>query len=138
MKKFESNKLLIKRSAEDIFNFLGDFTNFEGLMPEEIINWEATADNCSFTIRGMTSLAMKIEERTPHSRIRILPDGKAPFDFELVCLMNGVEEKVTETRINLHASLNPLYSMVASQPLYNLVNIMVNKLKEVMEGDQDS
>ena len=137
MKSFESKKVRIKRSSKEVFNFLSDFNNFESLMPEQIINWKSTKDTCSFTIQGMTDLAMKIEERVPNTNIFIVPDGKAPFKFELICNLEEIENSTTDAQIILKANLNPMLSMVASKPLSNLVNIMVEKMKEVLEGSSE-
>jgi len=102
-------------------------------MPEQVINWRSTTDTCSFTIQGMTDLAMKIEEKQPFSKIVIIPDGKAPFNFELICNLTEIEENLSEGQIILNAGLNPFYSMVATTPLTNLVNIMIDKLKEICD-----
>ncbi|HOW25440.1 MAG TPA: hypothetical protein PK711_07190 [Bacteroidales bacterium] len=134
MKIIESEKITIHKPAEQIFSFLSDFNHFKELMPPQVINWQSTESTCAFTIQGMTDLSLKMAEREPFTRIHILPDGKAPFPFELNCHLTGKGED-TETQIVFHADLNPFLSMVALNPLRNLVNILNNKLRELAEKD---
>lgn len=133
MKKFESEKVIINTSSENIYNFLADFNNFQKLMPEQIVNWKSTENNCSFTISGMADISMRIQEKIPFSKIIIVPDGKVPFTFELICDMNEIDKNSTQSQLIFMADLNPMLSMMASKPLQNFVNILAQKLKEYFE-----
>lgn len=134
MAEFKSEQKTINRSAADIYNFLSDFTNFEHLMPEQITNWQATENNCSFTIQGMADVAMRMEEKIPDKKVYVVSEGKVPFEFNMTFKLD--EEKDNSTKVNLmiNASINPMMVMMLKRPLSNLVNIMVDKLKEHMEG----
>ena len=110
-------------------------------MPEQVINWKSTEDSCSFTIKGMTDLSMRIYEKTPNSKIVIIPGEKAPFNFSLICQLNIVpayrmEAIVTHTnaQIIFNAELNTVMEMLAKNPFQNFVNMLVAKLKEL--GDK--
>jgi len=133
MKSFKSGEILINKPPEQIFNFLSNLNNFEKLMPEQIANWKATENSCSFTIQGMADIGMKIQEKIPYSKIVIVPDGKVPFEFELVCSLKNISSDKTETQLIFNADLNPVLSMMASKPLQNFVNILGGKLKEYFE-----
>lgn len=125
--EFTSNWKVINAPADKVFAFLSDLQNLGQLMPEQVINWKAEADSCSFTIQGMTDLHLKIQERTPNQLISLIPDGKAPFSFSLSSHIRENAE-VTEVNILLDADLNPMLAMMAKRPLQNLVNIMADKL----------
>ncbi|HNS17913.1 MAG TPA: hypothetical protein PKH94_04855 [Bacteroidales bacterium] len=134
MKIIESEKVTIQKPAEVLFAFLSDLNNFRDLMPPQVINWQSTQDTCSFTIQGMTDLSLRLAEKTPFSRLTILPEGNPPFPFELDCYLVESQEE-TETRIVFQADLNPFLSMVALNPLRNFVNLLNRKLKELAEND---
>ncbi len=125
--EFTSNWKEINAPAEKVFAFLSDLQNLGQLMPEQVINWKAGTDTCSFTIQGMTDLNLKIQERTPNSIVSLIPDGKAPFSFSLSSHIRENGEK-SEVNILLDADLNPMLAMMAKRPLQNLVNIMADKL----------
>jgi len=134
MKQIESERVVINNSKELIYNFLSNFNNFGKLMPEQIINWNSTDDSCSFTIKGLTELNMKIKEKTPFDQIIIESDSKVPFTFELKWYFKVVEINKTEAQLIFIADLNPMLNMMVSKPLQNFVNILVVKLKELIES----
>jgi carbon monoxide dehydrogenase subunit G len=130
MTRLESDKVTINKPAAEIYNFLSDFNNFGHLMPEQVSDWKSTADECSFTIKGMASLGMKITEKSPNSFIKIARNGKAPFDFNLLV---NIEDNGSDSNVQLlfDAELSPMLKMMASRPLTNFLNLLVNRLKDI-------
>lgn len=130
MTRLESDKTTVNKPAAEVYTFLSDFNNFGSLMPEQVGDWQSTADECSFTIKGMASLGMKITERTPNSHIKIVRNGKAPFDFELHV---NIEDKGPDCEVQLlfDADLSPVMKLMASKPLTNFLNLLINRLKTV-------
>ncbi len=130
MTRIESDKVTINKTAKEIFDFLSDFNNFQKLMPEQVVEWKSTADECSFTIKGMATLGMKIVEKTPNSLIKVVKNGSAPFDFSMSCMIDDLQQQCA-VQLAFDADLNPMMKMMASKPLTNFLNILVNKLKEL-------
>ncbi len=128
MTRIESDVTNVSKSPEEIFNFLSNFNNFQKLMPDQVTNWESTEDECSFTIAGMASLGMKIVEKTPHSLIKVIRNGKAPFDFGLDCIIKESTSGTSTVQLAFDADLNPMMKMMAVKPLTNFLNLLVGKL----------
>jgi len=133
MTEFKSETRSIQQNDLVVYNFLEDFNNFEKLMPEQVINWQSTKDNCSFTIKGMADLAMRIDHKEEPGLIKYASEGKSPFDFDLRFTMTASQEDICQVEAVFAAELNPMIKMVASRPLQNFVNLLVDKLKELME-----
>jgi hypothetical protein len=131
MRKFESENVELNSSAETVFEYVGNLSNFGKFMPEQITNWESTADTCSFTVQNMTTLSMKIQERIPFEQINVIPDGKSPFNFLLQVLLIPITKDQCEAKIVFSADLNPVFSMMASKPLQNLVDLMAKNLEKI-------
>ena len=73
-----------KSSTDSLFDFMGDFHNFKHLLPEDKIdNFECTSEQCSFSIKGLTALTIKIKEKHPKSKITFETSGLAKFVFTL-------------------------------------------------------
>jgi hypothetical protein len=129
--KLESDKVEINNSAQNIFNYLSDFNNFEKLMPSQVTNWQSSTDECSFTINGMATIGMKIIEKTPFSKITITSNGKVPFDFHLYVL---IEEKGANNcvgQLTFESDMNPMLKMMVEKPLGNFFNMLANRMKEI-------
>ena len=128
--KFNSDKIRINRPVAETYAFLSDLNNFEKMMPDQVINWQSTIDHCTFTIKNMATIGLKVEKKMPNQQVSLASDGKVPFDFELNCKLKTLSESSTEVFIELNADLSPMFKMMASNPLRNLVNIMAKKLGE--------
>ena len=124
----------INKPAELVFNFLNDFTNFERLMPEQISNWNADKDSCSFEINNMATIELRIIERVPFQLLKMASEGKSPFPIQLISKLETKEENVCKFQFEITAETNPMITMMVKKPLQNLVNIMGEKLKEFMES----
>src|SRR5690349_24741934 len=107
MTRLESNIVTANKSAKEVFGFLSDFNNYKRLMPEQVSDWESTPDQCSFTIKGMGSLGMKIKERIPDTSVVIEKNGKAPFDFLLSCSISPKQDQC-DVQLFFDADLNPM------------------------------
>ena len=133
MTRIESDKTQINKSQSEAFSFLSDFNNYQKLMPEQVVDWTSTETECSFTIKGMASLGMKMVEKKPESEIKIIKNGKAPFDFELHCIIEPANGNPNNCNLQLffNADLNPFLKMMAEKPLKNFLNILVNNFKNL-------
>jgi carbon monoxide dehydrogenase subunit G len=130
MTEFVSERTAVNAPAADIFNFLTDFTNFQHLMPEQIQNWKADADHCSFTIEGLADLSMRIAGKTPEKNIHIVADGKNPIDYTLDVFLFPGTESSCKVEVAFNADLNPFIKAMASRPLQNFVDLLAQKLRE--------
>jgi hypothetical protein len=125
--RLEGNTLPVGRSAGETFAFLSDLNNFRHIMPEQVVGWESTTGTCRFTIQGMATLGMKITGTTPDRQVKLVSDGKVPFDFALECRIEPAGDHCTVQMI-FDAALNPMLKMMAAKPLTNFLNMMTGNL----------
>jgi len=130
MTKIESRNGLLKKSQKEMFEFLSDFNHFKDLMPEQVVDWKSDSDSCSFTLKGMTSLGMKYDQKIPYSQIIIVPDGKVSFDFKLICNLSTENEQGV-LQLGFEADLNPFMKMMAEKPLQNFLDLLINKAENM-------
>ncbi len=130
MTDFVSERVNINAPCREVYNFLGDFTNFEHLMPQQIKNWEADKDTCSFTIEGMADLSMRIASKSEEKNIHIVADKKNPIDFTLDCFFFPKEINTCQVELVFSAELNPFIKAMASRPLQNFVDMLAQKLQQ--------
>jgi len=129
--KLESEKVDISNSAQNVFNFLTDFNNFQKLMPPQVTNWQSSTDECSFVINGMATIGMKIIEKNPHSLITISSNGKVPFEFKLFIVITEKDSANCVGQINFESDLNPMLKMMVEKPLGNFFNLLAQKMKDI-------
>ncbi len=130
--KIEGKTTIIDQPTEKVYQFLNDFNNFESLMPEQITNWKSDEKGCSFTIQGMANIQLTFGNNVPFSHVELLPVGKTPFSFSLHANLTAEGEK-TKALVYLDADLNPMLAMMAKRPMENLVNVMAENLKKILD-----
>jgi carbon monoxide dehydrogenase subunit G len=133
-KVINSDAVTINRPQADIFNFISDFNNFGHLMPEQVVNYQSQTDSCSFEIKGLATLGLRIIEKIPYSKVTMKGEGKLPFDFKFIYASDIVTDTSAEIVLTIDADMNAFMAMMAASPLQNFVNMLAAKLKEVMES----
>lgn len=129
MTNITSEKRQVNYSDKQVFEFVGDFNNFQSLLPEDRVeNFQSTGDSCSFRIKGMTDLGLRINEKQEFSKIKVNSDGKVPFKFSMDININSVGENQSEVFIEFEGDINPFMSMMIEKPLTNFFNMLVEKL----------
>lgn len=131
--QIKGEKIEIKKSADYLFNFLNDINNFEHLMPDQINNWKADKDSCSFEINNMATIELRITEREQGRKIIMKSESKSPFPILLKSNLEPLNEELTNFNFEIEAEANPMISMMVKKPLQNLAIIMGEKLKDFME-----
>ncbi len=129
MTKIESTERKINQSVDKIYNFLSNFNNFEDLMPEKVSDWTSTEDSCYFSIMGIASLGMRIVEKEPNFRIKMVDDGKVPFKFDFMVNITEAEGN-SIVKLTFDAQLNPMLKMVAVGPLKDFLEKLLDHLEQ--------
>lgn len=111
-----------------LFDYMGDFNNFKHLLPtDKIENFACTTEQCSFGIKGLVPLTIKIKERVAPNRITFETLGLAKFVFTLhIHLLDN-----QTTNVQLEGDMNPFIKVMAEKPLNELINTMALKMSEL-------
>lgn len=137
MVKIESKKVEIKRNVEFVYEYLADFTHFSMVANDKIENFKATQDRCSFTIKGMTDMGLKIISRLPNESITISNDtdvpSSMPLNFLIIFEFERVEPYVTRVIVKMELDANPMIAMMVKKPLEKFVNSLADGMKTAME-----
>ncbi|MCC6370168.1 MAG: hypothetical protein IT236_04095 [Bacteroidia bacterium] len=119
-------------SVKYLFDFLSDFKNFAAILPEDKVeNFQYDGNQCSFNIRGITPMTIKLIEKTPYSGLLFSSEGLAKFNFSLKVDFEGAPELPGQCAVHLSGDLNPIIKAMAEKPLQTLVNTMSLKLSQL-------
>ncbi|MDB5001624.1 MAG: orotate phosphoribosyltransferase [Mucilaginibacter sp.] len=131
MSVFEST-ITINKPVDQVYNFLADMNNHRQLMPDNITEWQSTANEASFNIENITKLSLKISERITNHKIVIIPAEKPPFDMELKWELSA-SNNTSQAKFTITADLNMLMKMLASSPLQKLAQEETQNLAEIFK-----
>ena len=131
MSKYTSKVGKIKRTDEDIYNFLSNFNNLKSVIPQDKIhNFESTEETCNFSIDGVGMTGLKIIEKEPFKLIKITSNGKSPFSFFFWIQLKAIEneENTTAIRLTIDAKLNPMMKMMVGKHLQKGIDAIVDQV----------
>ena len=115
-----------------LFLFISDFKNFNSILPEDRIeDFKCSEDQCSFNIKGITSMKIKIIEKHTPDYILFASEGLANFNFNLKVFFIGEANQNGECKIELYGDLNPFIKSMAEKSLIQLVNTMSLRLSQL-------
>ena len=129
---FESRQGRIRYSDEKIYNFISNFNNFKQFVPEDKVkDFEASEDHCKFSVPNIGKIGLRIIEKVPFSTIKVSGDGMANQQFSFWVQLKRVEEDDTRIKFTITADLNPMLKMMASKPLQNFLDKLVETMEHV-------
>jgi hypothetical protein len=132
MLEIESKKGIAKASQETVFNYISDFRNFSGLLPQDRLNnLQISREKIIFDIQGLGTIGLEIKERNPCSMVTIGASEDSSADFTFIVNIQESEKELSEVKLNLKANLNMFLEMMARNPLQQFVDLMVEKLSGV-------
>jgi len=126
MLKIETPVQEVKASQEAVYAFMADMNNLEKLMPEQVINWKSDSDTCSYTIKGMADIRMKMESRKPSDQLVMQSEG-GPFPFKLTLNILPSGSHASAAMV-FEGEVNPFLKMMVEKPLKNFFSLLVSNL----------
>ena len=126
MEQYESKQAAIRRSAEQIYMVLSDFSNFTPILKDKVQKSQADENSCSFSVKGFTA-ALKIVNKEPFKVIKITGDN-TPIDFNFWIQMKELSPDDTRIRLVLHAEMNMMIKMMIGNKIQKALDEMVDQI----------
>lgn len=126
----EGNKVVVKKSTEEVFNFLNKLDNFEQLMPENTQKFEVDGDSFIFGLKGMPEIRLVMKEKTEYSNIT-LGAASSKLPFTLAANINEVSENESEVVLKFDGDFNPMMAMMVKKPLTKFIDTLTENIAKL-------
>lgn len=124
----EGNKVIVEKSAKEIYTSFTDVANFEKIMPENIQKFEVDGDSFLFQLKGMPEIRLVIKEKTPFSNIT-LSAASSKLPFTLVADITEISDRKSEVQLTFNGAFNPMMTMMVKKPLTKFIDILTENMK---------
>ncbi|MBP5326654.1 MAG: hypothetical protein J6Y98_01910 [Bacteroidales bacterium] len=133
----ESKKVVAQCSAERLYNFACDFSNFQKMLPSQVQGFKVEGDTCSFQVAGFMQLTLQYAERSPYHTVAIAPahGSNSPLPFRLV--MNIGEQDSNSCSVVLRAEVeggNPMVTMMIKPKLRPALDKIAEQIQYYSAG----
>ena len=145
--KYISEIKIITSPQEAVYDRLSNLNNLEQLFDpkklEEIKknypdvpdikldNFQATADECSFSISPVGTIGVHIVEREPSKMIKLSGSKSVPSQFNCWIQLVKVDDASCKVKITIHAELNPMIKMLVHKHLKKGVDQIAEALTKI-------
>ncbi|MGB1043251.1 MAG: SRPBCC family protein [Tenacibaculum sp.] len=126
----EGNKVTVKKSAKDLFEFLNKLENFEQLMPENTQKFEVDGDSFIFGLKGMPEIRLVMKEKTEYSNIT-LGAASSKLPFTLASDIQEVSENESEVTLKFNGDFNPMMAMMVKKPLSKFIDTLTENIEKL-------
>lgn len=117
-------------SSEDVFAFVTDIRNFQRFIPEGTIsNWNSEKESCSFNVSMLGTVSVRLSEKKEYSKVVFTGDALKKNDFILTLAISDNAENHAEVRVMLSADLNPMIKMIATKPISQFLEMLINEME---------
>ena len=128
---FESRTGKLNYSAEEIYYFVTDIRNFRRFIPDNTIsNLKVEQDSCSFQANMLGTVNIRITERVMFNKIVFSGNAPNVNDFSLIMELHNTGKNQSEVKFTLLAEMNPLFKMVATEPVKRFLEILVQEMEK--------
>ena len=129
--KLESPKVIVEKSAQELFNQLSEVQNFEQLMPENIAKFEVISDDTFvFGLKGMPEITLKMKEKIAPNKI-ILGAASDKLPFTLVTTLDPISEKSCEVKLNFEGEFNAMMAMMIKGPISKFIETLAENMTKL-------
>lgn len=126
----ETKKITVQKSAKEIFEFLTDLNNFEGLMPESKEKFEVDGDSFLFGLKGMPEIRLVLQEKIEYSKI-VLAAASSKLPFTLTLDINKLDDNSSENQLFFKGDFNPMMAMMIKGPLQKFINTLSENMAKL-------
>ena len=135
--RFESRTAKVNYSPEVVFNFATDLRNFRRFIPAgSFSDTDFKRDSCSFRVNTLGTVSFQLSDKVKFNKIVLSGNALMQNDFSIFIYLGESEGSSSEIRLTLEAEMNPMLKMIASEPVRQFLDILVNQM-EKFEGWND-
>lgn len=127
----ESPKVPVEKSAQELFDLLGDVRNFEKLMPDNIAKFEVIGDDAFiFGLKGMPEIKLKMKEKIAPNKI-VLGAASDKLPFTLVANINAVTDTSSEVKLDFEGEFNVMMAMMIKGPISKFIETLAGNMSKL-------
>ncbi len=126
----EGNKVVVKKSSKEVFDFLIKLENFEQLMPENTQKFEVDGDSFIFGLKGMPEIRLIMKEKTEYSNIT-LGAASSKLPFTLSADINEISDNESEVTLKFDGEFNAMMAMMVKKPLTKFIDTLTENIAKI-------
>ncbi len=118
-------------AAERLYGYISNFSNLQVALPDQVKNFCATEDECSFEVAGMAKVRLRMTEKVRPMRVALgTVAGESPVPVGLVLDIEPAGESACKARVTVKADVPFMLSGMVKKPLEKFVGELSQRLSQ--------
>ncbi|QCX37997.1 SRPBCC family protein [Aureibaculum algae] len=126
----ETNKVIVSKTQEEMFNFLTKVENYEQIMPENIDKFEVSEDSFLFSLKGMPEIRLKLQEQVASNKV-VLGSTSDKFPFTLTGNIVKIDDNSSEVQLLFDGQFNPMVAMMIKSPIQKFITTLTENIEKL-------
>ena len=127
----ESPRVIVEKSAQELFNLLTDVRNFEKLMPENIAKFEVIGEDAFiFGLKGMPEIKLIIKEKNAPNKL-VLGSASDKLSFTLVADIISISENSSSLQLLFEGEFNAMMAMMIKGPIGKFIETLAGNMNKL-------
>ena len=126
----ETDKVIVKKSQQEMFEFLTKVENYEQIMPENTEKFEVSDDSFLFGLKGMPEIRLKLQEKNANDKV-ILGSTSDKFPFTLTGNIINLDATSSEVQLLFDGQFNPMVAMMIKGPIQKFISTLTENMAKL-------
>ncbi|MBJ2176368.1 SRPBCC family protein [Aureibaculum sp. A20] len=126
----ETNKVIVSKTQEEMFNFLTKVENYEQIMPENTDKFEVGEDSFLFSLKGMPEIRLKLQEQQASSKV-VLGSTSDKFPFTLTGNIVKIDDNSSEVQLLFDGQFNAMVAMMIKSPIQKFITTLTENIEKL-------
>ena len=131
--KVNGKTIHVQAKDQEIYAKLCNLNHLAKFLPEQIKDWQSTEDYCQFSIPGITTLKLSIDEKTEVSKVKYAANNDKNIPVSLSVFLDSKDDG-TDLHAEIEAEIPIFLSAMVKNPLQNLVDMIADRVKGEVEN----
>lgn len=129
--KLNSKRVMVKKSAEELCDYLSQVENFKSIMPENTTKFELLDENSFvFALKGMPDIALELREVMKPNKV-VLGSKSDKIPFTLTGDIQGISENESSIELLFDGQINAMMAMMVKNPLSKFLDALSTNLQNL-------
>jgi len=125
MSSYKSDKIIVKKNGEDLFNTLVEFENLKKFLPPNIEKFEVKGETCVIKVANLPEIKLNIHEKISKKFVSYSA-SESPVPFLMKSFIEEIDNDSSYLIFEIDIELNLMTKMMLEKPIKSFINQISN------------
>ena len=125
MSSYKSDKIVVRKNDEDLFNTLSEFENLKNFLPPNIEKFEVYDETCILKVANLPEIKLNIHEKISNKFVSYSA-SESPVPFLMKSFIEEIDNDSSYLIFEIDIELNFMTKMMLEKHIKSFINQISN------------